>query len=98
MINDIGIFRCQERMVIHQDNKGVIGLMKGGGTHERSKHFQIEFDALREYVREKEIEVKYVDTTNQIADMFTKNLSKIPFEKLRDKIMEERKTGAELEK
>ena len=95
MINDIGIFRCQERLLIYQDNKGVIGLMKGGGTHKRSKHFQIEFDALREDVARKEIEIQYMETENMVADMFTKSLNKFLFEKHRNAIMEK---GAETQK
>ena len=75
--------------IIHQDNKGAISLTNGGGQHKRSKHFQIEFDMLREKVREKEIEIKYMETNEMIADMFTKMLHKPLFQKHRNKFMEE---------
>ena len=75
--------------IIHQDNKGAISLTNGGGQHKRSKHFQIEFDMLREKVREKDIEIKYMETNEMIADMFTKMLFKPLFQKHRNKYMEE---------
>ncbi len=60
--------------------------MQGGGKHKRSKHFIIEFDALREYVREKEVEIVYCETENMPADMFTKMLPKRLFENHRNTI------------
>jgi hypothetical protein len=86
-INELCIFKFSGPTIIYQDNKGAIALMKGGGKHKRSKHFTIEFDALREYVREKEIEIRYVETENMPADMFTKILPKHSFQKHRNTIM-----------
>ena len=62
-------------------------MMKGGGNHKRSKHFTIDFDALREYVREKEIDIKYIQTEKMPADMLTKSLGKTSFQVHRDSIM-----------
>ena len=56
----------------------------------RSKHFTIEFDALREYVREKQIEMRYVCTDDMCADMFTKILPKKAFERHRGSLMKAR--------
>ena len=96
MIEEIQIFRPQAQpLLLFQDNKGVISLLKGAGSNKRSRHFQIEFDALREYVKRGEIKIEYVETESMIADMFTKNLCKHLFEKHRDKIMEK---GAEKDK
>jgi hypothetical protein len=94
-MKELGLFRCDEPTIIFQDNMGAIALMKGGGKHKRSKHFTIEFDALREYVREKEIDIRYVETTNMTADIFTKILPKHLFEKHRNTMMEK---GAEGER
>jgi hypothetical protein len=68
---------------------GGIALMKGGGKHKRSKHFTIEFDALREYVRQKEIDIRYIETEKMPADMLTKSLGKHIFQVHRDSIMRE---------
>lgn len=86
-VAELGLFDFRGPTVIFQDNKGTIALMKGGGKHKRSKHFTIEFDALREYVRDKEIEIRYVQTEDMPADMFTKILPKNIFEKHRERMM-----------
>ena len=86
-IRELRIDSSNEPTVIYQDNMGAIALMKGGGNHKRSKHFTIEFDALREYVREKEIDIKYIETERMPADMLTKSLGKTSFQNHRDTIM-----------
>jgi hypothetical protein len=86
-MNQLSLCRCDEPTLIYQDNKGTIALLEKGGNHKRSKHFTIEFDALREYLREKEIEIKYMETENMPADMFTKILPKQSFEKHRNSFM-----------
>jgi len=86
-VKELRITSSDEPTLIYQDNTGAISLMKGGGKHKRSKHFTIEFDALREYVREREIEIRYIETSQMPADMLTKSLAKPAFEKHRDSIM-----------
>ncbi len=96
-VNQLNIFKHDKPQptIIYQDNKSTISLLtKGGGNHKRSKHFTIEFDALREYVRENEIDVRYVDTANMPADMFTKMLPSHTFQKHRNTIMK----SAEIER
>ena len=61
--------------------------MKNTGNHKRSKHFSIEFDALREFVKKREIDVRYMQTTNMPADMLTKVLNKHTFTIHRDYIL-----------
>ena len=85
-VAELGLFDFKGPTIVHQDNKGTIALMKGGGKHKRSKHFTIEFDALREHVRNNEIEIVYTDTENMPADMFTKILPK-KFEKHRERVL-----------
>ena len=89
-VRELRIHTSDGPTTIYQDNSGAISLMKGGGNHKRSKHFTIEFDALREYVRGKEIEIKYIATAEMPADMLTKSLSKPAFEKHLDAIMRTR--------
>ena len=88
-VKELNLCRYDEPTIIYQDNKGTISLMKKGGNHKRSKHFTIEFDALRDYVREKEIEIKYMETHSMPADLLTKILSKQAFEKHRNFILQD---------
>ena len=88
-IRELKLDTSNEPTTIYQDNMGAIALMKGGGNHKRSKHLTIEFDALREYVRQKEIDIKYIETEKMPADMLTKSLGKFIFQIHRDSIMRE---------
>ncbi|KAG8657524.1 hypothetical protein MANES_03G075182v8 [Manihot esculenta] len=63
------------------DNKSAIALTKNPVYHNRSKHIHIKFHFLRECVQRGEVEVEYVQTEEQLADILTKPLS-------RDKINE----------
>jgi len=86
-IQELNVFKIDKATTIYQDNKSAISLTQNKGQHKRSKHFGIEFDAVRESVREGEIEVKYLDTQNMPADMLTKSLGKAAFNKHKEVIM-----------
>jgi hypothetical protein len=92
-VRELGVHQTTEPTVIYQDNKSTIALTKGSGNHKRSKHFTIEFDALRESVKQKEIDIRYIETESMPADMFTKTLPKVTFEKHRDFIMNKSERG-----
>ena len=53
----------------------------------RTKHINLVYHRFREEVRNGTIEVVSVDTTNQIADMFTKPLAQNLFVKFRKKLI-----------
>ncbi|KAL1658074.1 hypothetical protein GGF50DRAFT_121205 [Schizophyllum commune] len=46
------------------------------------KHIDIRYHYIRELVEEKEVELFFIDGNNNPADMFTKNLGHVKFEKL----------------
>jgi hypothetical protein len=70
-------------MVIYEDNLSAICLAKGHQSHGKSKHIEIKHHYIREQVSKGNIELKYCETTNMIADIMTKGLPKEQFEKLR---------------
>jgi len=76
----------------YQDNKSAITLATGGTHHKRSKHFGIEFGALREYVKLGELEIFYRPTENLPADMLTKSLPPEKFKRFREETMGEKRT------
>ena len=65
------------------DNKGALALTVSTKYHSRVKHIDIRFHFTREQVQMNVVELKYVSTKEQIADIFTKPLSKAPFDKLK---------------
>jgi len=69
---------------IFVDNLSVIALAKNPVFHERSKHIDIRFHYLRDSITNKEVEVKYVRTQDQVVDIFIKPLKHDVFAKMRD--------------
>jgi hypothetical protein len=85
MMEDIHI-HYNEPIPIFFDNTSAISISKNHVMHSKTKHIPIKFHFLREQVMSKVIKVEYVGKKDQIADVFTKPLSKMKFESLRDQM------------
>lgn len=75
LMHDLG-FEQKEATVIYEDNQGCIALSDNPVFHKRTKHIDIRYHFIRERVTSKEIELKYVATEHQLADLLTKGLPK----------------------
>ena len=64
------------------DNKSAIAMSKNSVYHSRAKHIALKFHYIRDAVEEKEIDVVYWNTEDQVADIFTKALPRDRFEYL----------------
>lgn len=73
MMNDYGI--VTEKMKIMCDNQSAIQISKNPVMHSRTKHIDIKYHFLKDLVEDDLIELEYVDTIHQLADMFTKPLA-----------------------
>ena len=71
---------------IHCDNTSAISVSKNSVFHSKTNHIPIKYHFLREQVTNQIVQVNYIPTTEQIADIFTKPLAKTPFEYLRQKL------------
>ena len=65
------------------DNVSAINLTKNPVMHSRTKHIDIRHHFLRDHVQKKDVTVEFIDTHNQLADIFTKPLAKEHFYKMR---------------
>ena len=65
------------------DNNAAIVLSNDPSLHSRSKHFDIRHHFLRERVDRGKISLSYVNTHDNVADLFTKALDKTRFTRLR---------------
>ena len=65
------------------DNQGAIFIASNPITEKRSKHIDIHFHYIREVIKKKLIELYFIDGENNPADMLTKNLGRINFQKFR---------------
>ncbi|KAG5116835.1 hypothetical protein JHK84_042948 [Glycine max] len=68
------------------DNVGAIFLTKNPVIHTRSKHIALDFHFIRELVESKLLQTCHVSSVDQIADIFTKPLTKDRIFLLRSKI------------
>ena len=69
--------------IINEDNQGAIDLSKNAKHHERTKHIDIAHHFIRERVATNEVIVNYCNTNDMIADVMTKALPRVKFEKFR---------------
>jgi hypothetical protein len=84
-LQDIKII-FEEPTIIHCDNISAISLSKNPVQHSKSKHILIKYHYLRDRAENKDIKLEYVPTQEQVADIFTKPLSRDVFEYLRQKL------------
>ena len=73
----------QEATQIFVDNEAAIAISNNPVFHGKTKHFKIKYYFLREVQKNEEIVLVHCKTDYQIADIFTKALSKTRFECLR---------------
>lgn len=68
------------------DNKSAIELSKNPVHHERSKHIDTRFHFLRECIEDGKVDIEYISTNGQLADILTKALGRVKFLEMRLKL------------
>jgi hypothetical protein len=66
------------------DNESSIRMADNPVEHSRTKHIDILYHVLRDHQQRGDIEIDYVSTKKQLADIFTKPLDEKTFSKLRN--------------
>lgn len=84
IISELGL-KC-DTVPMYVDNQSAIKLTYNLEYHKKTKHIDICFHFVREIQKRGNIDVRYIDTKHQLADIFTKALAKQQFCYLRDKI------------
>jgi hypothetical protein len=72
--------------VLYCDNQGAIRLSKDSTFHGRTKHINVHFHFIRQTVSSGNIKLIYIPTEDMTADIFTKSLARVKFEKFRDEL------------
>lgn len=85
LLSDIGEYR-QDTMCLHLDNQSAISVIKNVNFHKRCKHIEIKYHFIKEKYYQKTIDLKFVGSSYQYADILTKPLSKDRFQFLRTKL------------
>ncbi|KAE9060462.1 hypothetical protein PF010_g30208 [Phytophthora fragariae] len=68
------------------DNQSAIAVVASNGNTSRVRHMAKHARFINEYVQEEEVEVMYVPTSDNLADVFAKALSPAEFERQRSRL------------
>ena len=77
---------CQTPTEILEDNSAVVAYARNLKNRAAAKHYVIRLRFLQEHVRRGNVKFTHTSTHTQVADMFTKALSRTPFLKLRNQV------------
>ena len=69
---------------IYCDNQGTIQLTRNPEQRQKTKHIDLRYHYIREQQDKGQIEIRYVESENQLADILTKALPRPRFESLRE--------------
>ena len=69
----IGI-EVQLPMIVHVDNVGAIFMAKNVSTSTQTKHVDVRYHFIREFIEDGFIKIVFVRTADNKADIFTKNV------------------------
>jgi hypothetical protein len=75
-----------ERVSLMCDNTSAISVAKNSVFHKKMRHVERRHHFLRNHVEKGDIEMRYIDTERQLADIFTKPIDSSRFANLRGKI------------
>lgn len=73
--------------VAYVDNTAAIAVSKNDVHHSRTKHIDLRHHHVREAVEKNLLRLEHVPSAEQLADILTKPLAKLAFERLRDQLM-----------
>ena len=77
---------CEITPTIQIDNQSAIKFIRNPEFHQRTKHIDVKYAFIREKIENGDVKLDYVPSEYQLADLLTKPLSKVTFQKLRDLI------------
>ena len=84
LLEEIGIW-YNKPVVIYEDNQPIIRVANNESSiGDAGRHMETRVFKLKELVENESVILKYIETQRQVADLLTKSLGKIAFERLRD--------------
>ena len=83
---DLGALPDDYCVPLHDDSQACIRIASNPCLAERTKHFDVKYHWLREKVKAKKVELRYISTHEQLADIFTKPLGPMQHHYLRGKL------------
>jgi hypothetical protein len=72
---------------VHCDNQSTVVISKNGIKNERTKHIDVKYNFVVDTIAKGQVKPQWIASTDQQADIFTKPLSTVVFERLRYQLM-----------
>ena len=83
---DLGILDEDYTVTLHEDSQACIKIAENPCLAERTKHFDIKYHWLREQIKKMNVKLSYINTHDQLADIFTKPLGFIQHNLLKNRM------------
>ena len=83
-LKDYGVI-C-DKVPLWCENESAIKISLNSMQHFKTKHIEIQYHFIRDHIRRGEIELNYVNTHDNLADIFTKPLDEARFHELRHEL------------
>ena len=74
-------------MKIYEDNQSYIQIADNPVSQRRTRHMDIRYHFVRDYIQDGYVTLKYCPTAQMLADIMTKVMPRPTFHKLRNKII-----------
>ena len=81
LLTDMGV-KIEGPTVLYEDNNGCIAMTENPLHHKRTKHIDISYHYTRDMVENEIVVLKKVSSEEQLADILTKPLGKVAFQRL----------------
>lgn len=75
------------KKIVFCDNQGALRIATNYDGGKRTKHVDIRYQHTKTEFKAENIQVRYVHTSDQVADIFNKPLGRVNFEKLRTQVL-----------
>lgn len=77
-------FNKENQIQIFEDNQSVKKMIQNCQSSNRTKHINVRYNFIKDYIDKNILSVNYCETENMIADTLTKPLNRIKYEKFRN--------------
>ena len=81
LLGELGLLSLEHPTCLRIDNQSAMALARNDAFHNRTKHIAIRHHFIRERIEDGEIDVEYVPTDRQVADVLTKPLGRVKHER-----------------
>ena len=80
-------------VILFCDNQGAMKIVRNASSTGRTRHINLRLQYAQEEVLSGRIKLSYVNSNDNVADVFRKPLGRIAFEKLKDRMLVSDKEG-----